>query len=48
MMSTRDFRAQLVQAADEVESLSAYEMAHFLERAIITIGETRELDVHSC
>lgn len=43
MSATTDFIAELVGAADEVERLGAYEMAHLLERSIITIREMREL-----
>lgn len=41
MSTTTDFVAELVRAANEVEKLDAYEMAHLLERSMMTIREMR-------
>jgi hypothetical protein len=41
MSSSTDFIAELARAASEVEKLGAYEMAHLLERSMLTIREMR-------
>lgn len=41
MSITTDFITELVQAASDVERLDAYEMAHLLERSMMTIREMR-------
>lgn len=41
MSTPTDFITELVRAASDVERLDAYEMAHLLERSIMTIREMR-------
>lgn len=43
MSTTNDFIAELVRAANEVETLGSYEMAHLLESSLATIHDLRQV-----